>query len=316
MTGARLPIVAAFLAVYLIWGSTYLAIRFAIETLPPFWMAAVRYLIAGGVVFTWGMLRSGEWPSSRHWREAFVLGALFFLGGNGAVVWAERHVASGIASLLVATMPLWVVLLDWMRPGGRMPGAVVVGGVALGFTGVLVLVPPIGAGSVTDPLGALVLVAGALAWAIGSLYARHADLPRSLLMASGMEMIAGGVLLAVAGTFFGELREARALVVSPRSLAAVAYLIIVGSIVAFNAFRYLLERVAPARVSTYAYVNPVVAMILGWLAADEPITSRTLVGAAIIVSSVAMVIAGRAPERDAHQAPAPTAELAEEPPPA
>ena len=309
-----LPIVAAFLAVYLIWGSTYLAIRFAIETLPPFWMAGVRYMIAGGVVFAWGRLHTGEGPSKRHWREAFVLGALFFLGGNGAVVWAERHVASGIASLLVATMPLWVVLLDWIRPGGRTPGAVVAGGVALGFAGVLVLVPPIGGSSVTDPLGAIVLVAGALAWAVGSLYARQAELPRSLLLASGMEMIAGGVLLGLAGTCFGELREVSASAVSQRSLLALTYLVIVGSIVAFNAFRYLLDRVAPARVSTYAYVNPVVAMILGWLAADEPFTPRTLFGAMTIVSSVAMVIAGGAPERG--EVPAPVAELAEEPPPA
>jgi drug/metabolite transporter (DMT)-like permease len=315
-TESPLRIASAFLAVYLIWGSTYLAIRFAIETLPSFWMAGVRYVTAGAVVFAWGILRNGERPSARHWREAFVLGALFFLGGNGAVVWAERHVASGIASLLVATMPLWVVLLDWARPGGRTPGAVVVGGVALGFAGVLVLVPPTGAGAVTDPLGAIVLVAGALAWAIGSLYARHADLPRSLLLASGMEMIAGGVLLALAGTLLGEVRDIDLAAVSTRSLLALAYLVIVGSVIAFNAFRYLLERVALARVSTYAYVNPVVAMFLGWLVADEPITSRTLVGAAVIVGAVAMVIAGGTAKRDDRQAPAPLAQLAEEPPPA
>jgi drug/metabolite transporter (DMT)-like permease len=308
----------AFLAVYVIWGSTYLAIRFAIETLPGFLMAGTRYVIAGSVVFAWGLRGSEERPPARSWRDACLLGGLFFLGGNGAVVWAERRVPSGLASLLIATMPLWVVLLDWTRPRGSRPPAIVALGVALGFAGLLLLVPFGGSGSdqLVDPLGALVLVLGALSWATGSLYALHAELPESLLLSSGMEMIAGGILLLVAGGVAGEVGELRPSAVSARSILAFAYLVVFGSIVAFNAFRYLLDVSTPSHVSTYAYVNPVVAVVLGWLLAGEALTTRTLLGAAVIVSAVAMVTAGKAPTGIGEEAPAsPVAELAEEPPP-
>ena len=303
----------AFLAVYLIWGSTYLAIRYAIETLPALLMAGTRYLVAGGVVYAWGLRRGTERPSLGAWREALILGALFFLGGNGAVVWAETRVPSGLASLLIATMPLWVVLLDWLRPGGTRPQAIVIVGVALGFFGLLLLVPPGRSNGVegVDPLGALVLVIGALSWATGSLYARHAELPQSLVLASGMEMICGGAQLFVAGIARGELADVRPEAVSLRSLLAFAYLVVFGSIVAFNAFTYLLEVATPPRVATYAYVNPVVAVLLGWLLAGEPLTPQTILGAAVIVGAVAMVTAGQGPSEDV----APVAELVEEPPP-
>jgi drug/metabolite transporter (DMT)-like permease len=307
----------AFLAVYLIWGSTYLAIRYAIETLPGLLMAGARFVVAGGFVFAWGLRRNGERPSARNWREAFLLGGFFFLGGNGAVVWAERRVPSGLASLLIATMPFWVVLLDWARPHGSRPPAIVVLGMALGFAGLLLLVPlgARGGDALINPLGALVLVLGALSWATGSLYALHAELPESLLLSSGMEMIAGGILLLLAGTLTGEVGELRPSVVSARSFLAFAYLVVFGSIVAFNAFTYLLEVSTPSRVSTYAYVNPVIAVVLGWLLAGEALTTRTLLGATVIVSAVAMVTAGKAPARFGEEAAAPVAELAEEPPP-
>lgn len=307
----------AFLAVYLIWGSTYLAIRYAIETLPGLLMAGARYIVAGSFVFAWGLRRNGERPSARNWREAFLLGGFFFLGGNGAVVWAERRVPSGLASLLIATMPFWVVLLDWARPHGSRPPAIVVLGMALGFAGLLLLVPlgARGGDALINPLGALVLVLGALSWATGSLYALHAELPESLLLSSGMEMIAGGILLLLAGTLTGEVGELRPSVVSARSFLAFAYLVVFGSIVAFNAFTYLLEVSTPSRVSTYAYVNPVIAVVLGWLLAGEALTTRILLGATVIVSAVAMVTAGKAPARFGEEAAAPVAELAEEPPP-
>jgi drug/metabolite transporter (DMT)-like permease len=307
----------SFLAVYLIWGSTYLAIRYAIETLPALLMAGARYLVAGSVVFAWGLRRNGKPPSARSWRQAALLGALFFLGGNGAVVWAERRIPSGLASLLIATMPLWVVLLEWIRPRGSRPPPLVVLGVALGFVGLLLLVPLGAHGSEgpVDALGALVLVLGALSWATGSLFALHADLPKSLMLSSGMEMLAGGVFLLLAGALFGELGEVRPAVVSTRSLLAFAYLVVFGSIVAFSAFTYLLEVSTPSRVSTYAYVNPVVAVVLGWVLAGEALTTRTLLGAAVIVGAVAVVTAANAPVRLGEEPP-PIAELTEEPPPA
>src|SRR5262249_20706721 len=228
---------------------------------------------------------------ARSWREALLLGGLFFLGGNGAVVWAERRVPSGVAALLIATMPLWVVLLDLSRPRGSRPPPIVAVGVALGFAGLLLLVPPGARGDdrLVDPLGALVLVLGALSWATGSLYALRAELPGSLLLASGMEMVAGGVLLLLAGGVAGEISEIRPSLMTARSILAFAYLVVFGSIIASNAFTYLLDVSTPSRVSTYAYVNPVVAVVLGWLLAGEALTPRTVLGAAVIVSAVVMV---------------------------
>jgi drug/metabolite transporter (DMT)-like permease len=310
-----LRVTLSFLAVYLIWGSTYLAIRFAIETLPPFIMAGVRYLMAGTVLFAWG-LRDGARPTRHHWREALLLGALFFLGGNGAVVWAEQRIPSGVASLLIATMPLWVVVLDWLRPGGARPHPLVGAGVVLGFGGVLLLMSsPAADSNRIDTAGAVVLVGGALSWAIGSLYALHADLPRSLPLAAGMEMLAGGALLTLGGLAGGELGAVRLDAVSARSVLAFAYLVVFGSIVAFSAFRYLVDTAPPSRVSTYAYVNPVVAVVLGWLLAGEVITARTMTGTVVIVGAVAMVTAGVSVRTARERAPAPVAELAEEPPP-
>jgi drug/metabolite transporter (DMT)-like permease len=309
-------IALAFLAVYLIWGSTYLAIAIAIETLPPMLMAGLRFLLAGAVVFAWGLRRDGQWPAARAWAEAFLLGALFFVGGNGAVVWAESRVPSGVTSLLVATMPLWLVVLDWIRPLGTRPPGSVLAGVVLGFVGLAVLLPPgrFADGGGVDPLGAFVLVLGTLCWATGSLYARHAHLPKSLLLASGMEMIGGGALLTLVGIVAGELGRVDPRAFSLRSTLALGYLVVFGSIVAFNAFTYLVQNATPARLSTYAYVNPVVAVLLGWMFAGEELSLRTLAGAAVIVGSVVMVTAGRDTPRT-QEPPAPIAELAEGSPP-
>ena len=287
-TGLRVTL--CFLAIYFVWGSTYLAIRYAIETLPPFLMAGIRYLTAGAALYAWGR-RDGSRPTLRHWREALLLGALFFLGGNGAVVWAEQRIPSGIASLLIATMPLWVVLLDWLRPGGTRPHSLVAAGVVLGFAGLVLLLSRSGADpTAVDAAGAVVLVGGALSWAIGSLYALEADLPHSLPLASGMEMIAGGMLLTLGGLARGELGALRLDEISARSVLAFAYLVVFGSIVAFSAFRYLVDTAAPSRVSTYAYVNPVVAVFLGWALAGEPITSRMLLAAAAIILAVVIIV--------------------------
>ena len=287
--------VFAFAVLYVVWGSTYLAIRFALETLPGFAMAGVRFLVAGALVYAWARLRGTPAPTRREWRSAAIIGALLLLGGNGAVVWAERTVPSGPAALLVATMPLWVVLLEWARSGGSRPGFAVLAGLVLGFTGVGILIDPIGAvrGGTVDPVGAVVLVLGSLSWSVGSALAPRLDLPKSMLLGTAMEMIAGGVLLTALAAVTGELAQVNLAAASFRSLGALLYLIVFGSILAFNAFVYLLKAAPPARVATYAYVNPVVAVLLGWLLANEPIDARVLAATGIIVAAVAMVTFGR-----------------------
>ena len=311
----RWQLAAAFAAVYLIWGSTYIAILFAIETLPPFWMAAARFLVAGTLLYAWARWRGAPAPTRLHWRGAAVVGALLLVGGNGGVVWAEQRVPSGLAALLVATVPLWMVMLDGAGRGWRRPPVQVLLGIAIGLAGVGLLVGPgQGAGGqAVDPLGAGVLVLASLSWATGSLYARRAPLPSSPLLGTAMEMIGGGLCLAVAGLIAGEHRRLDLAAASPKSLLAVAYLIVFGSLVGFTAYVFLLRHTRPALVATYAYVNPVVAVLLGWALAGEPLTARTLLAGAVIVGAVVLITTHR-------QKPAAVAEVAEkedaaEPPP-
>jgi drug/metabolite transporter (DMT)-like permease len=284
-------VVAAFAAVYLIWGSTYLAIRFAIETVPPFTMAGVRYLIAGAVLYGWMRLRGTSSPTRYHWISAAIVGGLLLLGGNGGVVWAEQRVPSGLTALLITSVPLWMALLNWLRPGGMRPSGPVAIGLFTGFAGVALLVSPgeLAGGLHVDPLGGAVLLLASLSWAAGSLYSRHARFPESALLATAMEMIAGGVLLLAAGLVAGEWARLDLAAVSPKSFLAFAYLIAFGSLVGFTAYIWLLRVTTPARVSTYAYVNPVVAVFLGWALAGEPLTPRTLIAAAIIICAVVLI---------------------------
>jgi drug/metabolite transporter (DMT)-like permease len=290
-------VIAAFAAVYLLWGSTYLAIRFAIETLPPLLMAGVRFLLAGGVLYAFMRLRGQPAPERRHWKSAAVIGALLLVCGNGGVTLAERTVPSGVAALLVAMVPLWMVLLEWLRRGGTRPTGRVMAGLAVGFAGMVVLVGPsqlAGAGAV-DFGGAALVLCASLAWSIGSIYARGATLPANAFVATGMEMLCGGVLLLVAGAARGELAGLNPAAFTGRSLAALAYLVVFGSLVGFSAYIWLLGVSSPARVSTYAYVNPVVAVFLGWALAGEALTARVLVAAAVIVAAVAVITTGPRP---------------------
>lgn len=287
----RVEILLAFAAVYLIWGSTYLAIRFAIETVPPLTMAAVRFLIAGTILYAWVWARGAVRPTRMQWLAATVVGALMLLGGNGAVVWAEQRVPSGLTALLVAMVPLWMVLLEWARRGGTPPSARVVGGLTLGLAGLVLLVGPehvLGGGHV-DHAGALVLAFGSLSWAAGSLYSRHAHLPSSPLQATAMEMLAGSALLFAAAAVRGELADVQLAAVSARSALSLAYLVVFGSLIGFSAYIWLLRVTTPAKASTYAYVNPVVAMILGWALAGEALSPRTLLAAGVIVASVWLI---------------------------
>jgi drug/metabolite transporter (DMT)-like permease len=294
---SRARVVAAFAAVYFLWGSTYLAMRVAIETIPALAMAASRFLIAGVILLAWTAWRERPArPSLRSWGWAALTGGLLFVGGNGGVVLAERTVPSGVVALLAATLAIWLVVLDWLRPGGQRPNLVVSAGLALGLVGVGVLVGPgelAGARGV-DPFGAALVLGGSLTWAAGSLLSRSRARPGSASLAAAMQMLTGGAMLLAAAAATGDLaRLADGGAPSARSLGAVAYLVTAGSLVGFTAYIWLVNHVAPAKVATYAYVNPVVAVLLGWLLLDEPITARTLVASAVIVGAVALVTIGR-----------------------
>jgi drug/metabolite transporter (DMT)-like permease len=292
----RTRLLAAFAAVYVIWGSTYLAILYAIETLPPFLMAGARFLVAGSALYAWARLRGVPRPRLVHWRSAAIVGAFLLLGGNGGVVWSEQRVPSGLAALLVATVPLWMVVFESLRPGGVKPGRGVWVGLALGLAGAALLVGrgELAGGRGADPLGAAVLIAASMSWACGSIYARGARLPESPLLATGMEMLSGGVLLTVAGLAGGEWGRLALGQVSARSLWSLVYLIVMGSLVGFTAYIYLLQKTTPALASTYAFVNPVVAVLLGWALAGEAVTTRTLLAAVVIVTAVVVIIMSRA----------------------
>jgi drug/metabolite transporter (DMT)-like permease len=297
-----LQIVAAFIAVYLIWGSTYFAIRVAIQTMPPLLMAGVRFLIAGALVYTWVRVRGAERPTFPHWRSALILGALLLFAGNGGVTWAEQYIPSGLAALIVAMVPIYVALLDWLRPGGMRPTALRGVGLVTGFVGVALLIGPLATGGLSINLfAAFVPLVGALCWAAGSLYSRSTKLPASPLVGVGMEMLMGGVLLTGVGLLLGEGGQVHPENFSLDSLLAFGFLIFFGSIVAFSAYIWLLGKVSPGRVSTYAYVNPVVAVFLGWAFASEQVTARTLIAAAVIL--LAVMIITLSPNRQTVAAP-------------
>jgi drug/metabolite transporter (DMT)-like permease len=291
VSSQKAKLVGAFAAVYVLWGSTYLAIRFGVETIPPFLMAGTRHLTAGLLLYLWVRWRGGARPDWRHWRTATVIGGMMLLGGNGLVTWAERRVPSGLAALIVASVPLWMALLDGihkrMRP--RLP---VVAGLIIGLAGLLILVAPgdlAGKGRV-DLLGAGALLLAALSWTAGSLYSRRVRLPESVLTVTAMEMIGGGSLLWVVGLALGEGSRVDLAAVSTRSLLSLGYLIVFGSLIGFSAYVYLLHATTPARVSTYAYVNPIVAVFLGWALAGEVVTLRIALATVGIVAAVALII--------------------------
>ena len=291
----RWKVVSAFAIVYVIWGSTYLAIRFAIETLPPFLMASGRFLVAGALMWLWAKRRGAGRPTRRQVGAAAAVGALLLMGGNGGVVWAEQRIDSGLAALLVAMVPLWVVSIEWLLPGGRRPRLALALGVAGGLAGIVLLVGPaeLAGAERMDLAGAGAVVAASLLWSIGSLYAARADLPASPRLATGLEMLFGGVGLLVAGALTGEFARLDLAAVSATSWAAVAYLVVFGSLVAFSAYVWLLRAAPPSKVATYAYVNPVVALLLGWALAGEELTARTLLAAAVILASVMLIVTYR-----------------------
>lgn len=292
-------LVAAFLAVYILWGSTYLGIRFAIETLPPFLTMGLRFVAAGVVMYAWARLRGAPRVSRREWGGGVITGALLFLGGTGSVIWAERVVPSGVAALIVATEPIAFVLLESMRRR-RLPGITVLAGLALGLAGLAILVGPgsLLGGERFDLAASAVLIGGTFCWAAGSLFSRGSRMPASPVMATAITLLCGGALLALLGLGSGELSRFDPAAVSSKSVLAVAYLFVFGSIVGFSAYLWLLRVSTISRVSTYAYVNPIVAVLLGWALAGEALSSRVFLAAAVIVGAVALIIrhGGEQPE--------------------
>lgn len=284
-------VLLAFAAIYVLWGSTYLAIRFAVETLPPFLMAGTRHLSAGLLLYVWNRLRGEPRPKARDWRVAATIGALLLLGGNGLVSWAEQRVPSGLAALIVASVPLWMTVLEAVQKR-RAPRRAVVAGLVLGLASLCWLIAPgrLGGNGHVDALGAGALLLAALSWATGSLYSRVAKLPVSTFLAISMEMISGGLILWGAGLLLGEGTRLRFSAISPRSMLSLGYLIVFGSLAGFSAYMWLLRVTTPARVSTYAYINPVVAVFLGWAIAGEAMTLRMGIAALGIVGAVATII--------------------------
>ncbi len=289
---AAILLVLAFAAVYIIWGSTYLAIAIGIESFPPLLLPAARHLMAGLILYPVLRWKTGIRPTPTQWRTAIITGLLLLLVGNGGVCLSERTVPSGVAALLVAMVSFWMVLLDWIRPGGMRPLPRVVASLVLGFGGLVLLVGPahLGGSERVNPIGAGILLVASFAWACGSIYSKHGDLPQSPLLGVAMQSIAGGAALWVVGLLAGEGRQLHLGAVSARSWIALAYLMVFGSGLGFTAYVYLLKKSSAARVGTYAFVNPVVALFLGWLGAGEAITLRTALAAAVILTAVLLVI--------------------------
>jgi drug/metabolite transporter (DMT)-like permease len=287
--------VLAFAAVYLIWGSTYLAIHYAVETIPPFLMAGCRFLTAGAVLYLWTRAGGAARPSRREWAGTALIGFLLLVSGNGGLCWSEQRVPSGLAALLLAAIPIWMVLLDSLRWDGTKLGVRVVGGMVMGLAGISLLVGPahLWGSSRVYLAGAGVLMLSAFSWALGSVLSHKVSLPHSPFQAAAMEMLAGGALLLALGFLSGESRHLHLGAVAPRSLLGLAYLIAAGSLLGFTAYFWLLRTVPMARVSTYAFVNPAVAVFLGWAFGSEAVTGRVLLASATIIAGVALIITHR-----------------------
>jgi drug/metabolite transporter (DMT)-like permease len=287
--GMRWKIVLAFLAVYLCWGMTYLAMRVAVRDIPPHLMSGARFLVAGLVLYLWTRRRGDPKPSAIQWRSATMVGAFLLLGGNATVAWAEQQVPSGLAAVLIAVAPIWMVAFEWAR-GGRRPGTRVTAGLILGLVGLAILVSPKGdSATQVNPIGAVMLVLASASWAWGSVVSKSAPLPKSRFLATSMEMIGGGVLLLLTALAVGQVAHFRPTEVSANAVLAWLFLVVFGSLVGFTAYIWLLGVTSIAKVGTYAYVNPIVAVFLGWAILDEPVTGRTLIAALVILVGVALV---------------------------
>lgn len=282
----------ALLALYIVWGSTYLAIRFSVETIPPFLHASMRFLVSGAILYAWRRAAGDATPTRSNWKAAAIVGTFLLLGGNGLVSLAEKTVPSGIAALVIATVPFWLVLFEAFRSGGVKPTFRSILGLVIGFGGVFILIGPseiTGSGQKFDTFGVIVLLIAPVLWSLGSIYAKNADMPKSTLISTGMQMLAGSVALFIVSVATGELNGFNFGDVSTRSWWGLIYLITFGSLIGFVSYGWLLHNAPISLVSTYAYVNPVVAVFLGWLLAGEALNARIGLAAAIIVGSVILI---------------------------
>jgi drug/metabolite transporter (DMT)-like permease len=282
----------ALIALYIVWGSTYLGIRFAIETIPPFFQGAVRFLISGIILVAWQRTSGQEFPTRKQWISTAIIGTLLLLGGNGLVAWAEQSIPSGIAALIIGSTPMFLVLTEALRPDGLKPNWRAIVGLLIGFAGIFILVGPSGiSGSTTklNPFGIAALLFACLFWAIGSIYSKNVDLPRSSLMTTGAQMLMGSISLFIVSGLSGELNGWSIAVVSTRSIYGLLYLIFVGSLVGFASYGWLLQNAPISLVSTYAYVNPIVAVLLGSWLASEKLEPHIWLATAIIIGSVIFI---------------------------
>jgi drug/metabolite transporter (DMT)-like permease len=288
---ARTALVVAFATIYLVWGSTYLGMRVAVETMPPFMMAAGRFLLAGGALYAFLRLRGLMGATARQWRDNAIVGALLLLGGNGLVAWSEQFIPSGVTALFLAVSPAFFVLIEWAWPGGQRPTPLVLLGLVLGFVGVMWLAAPwetrTEAALDVTALGAL--LAASFLFPLGSIWSRHAKEPAPAFVAAALQMVCGGASLALVSAAGGEWARVDLAAISARSWWAFAYLVVAGSLVGFSTFVWLMKNSTPARVSTYAFVNPVVAVFLGWLLLDEAVSARTLGAAVLIIGAVVLI---------------------------
>ena len=285
-------VVASFLAVYILWGATFFAMRVGLESFPPLLLAGARHLSVGLLLFPLLRWKTGIRPTVAQWKTAAITGVLLLCMGNGGVCVAEETVPSGVAALLVATVTLWMVIVDWLRPGGHKPSARILSGIVMGFAGMVILVGPakLGNSGRVDPRGAGILVVASFAWACGSLWSKHGSLPSSPMLGVAMQGLCGGAALWIAGLFTGEVAKFHPLSVTREAWLAVGYLVVFGSCIGFTAFLYILKKSTAARVGTYAFVNPIVALLVGWLLGGEGLSQRTLLAAAIILTAVVVVI--------------------------
>jgi drug/metabolite transporter (DMT)-like permease len=281
----------ALLALYIVWGSTYLAIRFAVETIPPFLSAGLRFLISGIILLAWRRAAGDSLPTRKQWKSVAVVGVLLLLGGNGLVSFAEQRIPSGIAALIVGTTPLWLVLIESLRPSGIKPGWRALAGLLVGFAGIYLLIGPtnLKGGLHYDVIGTLALIAAAFFWSMGSIFSRSADVPKSTLMMTAGEMLTGSIALLMVSGLLGEWRGFSLASVTLSSWLGLAYLIAFGSLIGFVSYGWLLHNAPVPLVATYAYVNPLVAVLLGALIAQEALNARILAASVLIISSVVFI---------------------------